>query len=142
MENIIEKIKELNFPPDKYVIMGSGTLDVLGIRPASDIDIAVTKDLHEKLRKTGEWKEVEMYGKIFLEKGDIDIIPQLDWEAYKTTTEEAISSAILVEGIPFMNLDELCKFKTAMGGEKDFKDIELIKKYQENKEISNSFKVK
>ena len=28
-----------------------------------------------------------------------------------------------------MNLNELIKFKTALGREKDFKDIELIKRY-------------
>ncbi|MBK5215859.1 MAG: zinc ABC transporter substrate-binding protein [Candidatus Pacebacteria bacterium] len=129
--NIIKEIKKLNFPPTQYVIVGSGTLDVLGIRAANDIDIVVTKDLHEKLRKTGEWKEEERYGKIFLIKEGFDIIPQLDWENYKTTTEEAIQNALIIEGINFMNLDELCKFKTALGREKDFKDIELIKKYKD-----------
>lgn len=141
--SIIEKIKELNFPPEEYVVIGSGTLDVLGIRPASDVDIAVTPALHEKLRKTGEWQEVEKYGKIFLQKDDFDIVPQLDWGGYETTTEQAIAGALTVEGIPFMNLDELVKFKMSMGRENDLKDIELIKKYQENhKEIKNSFKVK
>lgn len=41
--------------------------------------------------------------------------------------EEIISSATLIDGIPFMNLDELIKFKIALGREKDFEDIELIK---------------
>jgi len=130
--NIIKKIKELNFPPNQYVVVGSGILDVLGIREASDIDIAVTNDLHQKLRETGEWKEYERYDRIrvFLKKDVYEIIPQLDWESYNTTTEEAISSAVIVEDIPFMNLDELIKFKTALGREKDFKDIKLIKNYQ------------
>jgi hypothetical protein len=130
--NIIQKIKELNFPLDQYVVVGSGTMDVLGIRPASDIDIAVTKELHQKLREGGEWKEYEKYNKIFLVDDTFEIIPELFWEGYYTTTKEAISSALVIEGIPFMNLDELIKFKTAMGREKDRIDIEMIKKYQEN----------
>lgn len=131
--NIIEKIKELNLPSGQYVIVASSVLDVLGIRKAQDIDIAVTKNLFQKMRQTGEWKEIEKYDKIFLEKEGFDIIPQLDWENYTTTTEEAISSALVIEGIPFMNLNELIKFKTALGREKDFKDIELIKEYSAKK---------
>lgn len=128
--NIINKIKELNLPEGEYVVVGSGIMDVLGIRKASDIDIAVTPDLHNKLRKIGEWKEEERHGLIFLKKDVFEIIPQLEWENYSTTTKEAISSSLTIEGISFMNLDELCKFKKALGREKDYKDIELIKKYQ------------
>lgn len=126
--NIFEKLKELNLPFGKYVIISSGTLDALGIRSASDIDIAVTKDLHEKLRNTKEWQEHELHGKIFLQKDIFTIIPQLDWERYKTTTEEAISSALIIENFPFMNLEELLKFKIAMGREKDQNDIKLLEK--------------
>ena len=131
--NIIQKIKELNLPSTQYIIVASSVLDVLGIRKASDIDIAVTKDLFNKMRKTGEWEEVEKYNKIFLKKEGFDIIPQLDWENYTTTTEEAISNALIIEDIPFMNLNELIKFKTALGREKDFRDIKLINEYLNNK---------
>ena len=124
--NIFEKVKELNLPFGQYVVVSSGTLDALNIRPASDIDIAVTKDLHEKLRNTKEWQEHELDGKIFLQKGIYTIIPRLDWEKYETTTEEAIDSALIIEGVPFMNLEELLKFKKGMNREKDMKDIKLL----------------
>ena len=110
--NIIEKAKELNFLPGEYVIVGSGPLDALGIRPASDLDIAVVPELLARLRATGEWEEEERYGKTFLMKEGVDIIPQLSWEAYPTSTEEAIASAMVIDGIYFMNLNELKKFKT------------------------------
>ncbi len=128
--NMITKIKELNFPPSEYVVIGSGILGALHIRDINDIDISVTKDFHKKLRETGMWKEDERYGKIFLTKENIEINPELNWEHYTTTTEEAIRSAQIIDSIPFMNLDELCKFKMALGREKDFEDIKLIKKYQ------------
>ncbi|MDO8594779.1 MAG: hypothetical protein Q7R93_04695 [bacterium] len=129
--NIIEKAKELNFPPGEYVIVGSGPLEALGIRQASDIDVAVLPELFERLRVTGEWKEEERYGKTFLKREKVDIIPKLSWSEYPTTTEEAIASAIVIDGIYFMNLDELRKFKTALGREKDFADIALIDAYQQ-----------
>lgn len=134
--NIIKKIKELNFLSNEYVVVGSGTLDILGIRTANDIDIAVTKDLYKKLRKTGEWEERERYGNIFLKKDIFEIIPKLDWKDYKTTTEKAIESALIIGGINFMNLEELCKFKTALGREKDYEDIKLINKYMKTSNLS------
>lgn len=127
--NIIQKIKELNLPNDQYVVIGSGTMDVLGIREAQDIDISATEELFDKLKQSGEWEEFEKYGRPFLKKDVFDINKHLGWEKYSITIEEANKSALFIEDIPFMNLDELIKFKTTMGREKDFKDIELIKEY-------------
>lgn len=129
MKNIIEKIKDLNFPANQYVVAGSGILDALGIRKASDIDIAVLPELHKKLCESGNWQKEEKYEKIFLKREGIDIIPSISWSEYPTTTEEAIKSAMIIEGIPFLNLEELKKFKKALGRDKDFEDIELINDY-------------
>jgi inorganic pyrophosphatase len=128
--SIIEQVKKLNLPLDQYVIVGSGTLDALGIHPANDIDIAVTPELFKMLQVSGNWGEEKRYGKLFLKQDGIDIIPQLSWTEYPTTTEEAICSALIINGIPFMNLEELKKFKSALGREKDKVDIARIEKYQ------------
>jgi len=132
--NIIQKIKELNLPNDQYVVIGSGTMSVLGIREANDIDMSVTEELFDKLKVTGEWEVCEKYGRPFLKKDVFDINKSLGWEKYSTTIQEANKSALFIEDIPFMNLDELIKFKNALGREKDFKDIELIKKYLDKTE--------
>jgi hypothetical protein len=131
--NIVEKVKRLDLPLGKYVVIGSGILEALGIRSAKDIDIAVTPDLYQALRATGAWSEEERYGKIFLGKDDVDINPRLSWADYPTSTEEAIVSATIIGGIPFMNLDELKRFKLALGKEKDKADVALIEEYQRRK---------
>lgn len=130
--NIIERVRYLNLPMGQYVIIGSGLLDVLGIRPANDIDIAVTPQLFNTLHAGGNWKEEKRYGKIFLNRDGIDINPELSWPDYPTTTEEAIRSALIINGTPFMNLEELKRFKSALGREKDKEDIARIEKYREN----------
>jgi len=127
--NIIEKIRELNLPTGEYVVIGSGIMDVLGIRKAHDIDISVLPSLHASLRATGDWSEEIRYEKIFLIKDGVDINPHLSWSDYDTTTGEAIASATRIDGIDFMNLHELRKFKTALGRDKDLADIELIDMY-------------
>lgn len=128
--DIFKKLKELNFPLGEYVLVGSGPLAARGIRAASDLDIAVTPKLFKQLIVSKNYQEVEKYGKIFLEADNIDIIPQLDWEEYFTTTEEAIKTADIINGYPFLNIEETIKFKKALGREKDFKDIKLLEDYQ------------
>lgn len=128
-KNLVDKVKGLNFPAGRYVVVGGGILAALGIRDTSDIDIAVMPELYAKLRSTGEWQEEERYGKLFLMQDDVDIIPRLDWEGYSTTTKDAIASAVIIDGVPFMNLEELKKFKKALGREKDAADEKLIEQY-------------
>jgi len=126
---IIERVKELHLPLGRYVVIGSGTLDALGLRSANDIDIAALPELYQQLRATGEWKEEERYQKIFLIKEGVEINPQLEWEDFPTTTQQAIDSALVIDGVPFLNLEELRKFKLAFGRQKDFDDIALIDRY-------------
>ena len=127
--NIITKVKKLDLPLGQYVVIGSGIMAQLGLRAAKDVDIAVTPDLYAKLRASGEWEEEERYGKTFLKKEAVEINPRLDWESYSTTAEEAIASATIIDGVPFMNLNELVAFKRALGRVKDLIDIVIIEAY-------------
>lgn len=130
--NIFQKLNELNFPLGQYVLMGSCPLAARNLREAQDLDISVTNALWQKLLDSGDYIIVEKYDRQFLtdkETGLVDINKQLDWAKYATTTEEAIASADIINGFPFLNITETIKFKTALGREKDFKDIELLEKY-------------
>jgi putative (di)nucleoside polyphosphate hydrolase len=129
--NIIKKVKELNFSFGEYVIVGGGILEALGLRNTNDIDVAVMPNLLKKLRESGKYKEEIKWGKLFLTGDNIDIIAQLNWEDYSTKTEDAIKTATIIEGVPFLNLQETIKYKKALGREKDLRDIELIKNHLE-----------
>lgn len=127
--NIYNKLKELNYPIGHYIIVGSGIMAALGIREAMDLDIAVDSELLEFLRKSNKYKEEIRFDKLFLIADDVEIISQLNWEGYETTVSEAISSAKIINGFPFLNIEETIKFKKALGREKDYKDIKLIEDY-------------
>ena len=127
--NIIAEVQKLDLPLGQYVVIGSGIMAQLGLRETNDVDIAVTPDLYAKLRASGEWEEEERYGKIFLKKDAVEINPRLDWESYSTTAEEAIASATIIDGVPFMNLNELVAFKRALGRVKDLIDIVIIEEH-------------
>lgn len=57
---------------------------------------------------------------------------------YKPDTENLIKSAEIISGVPFLTLQELMKFKKALGREKDLQDIKLMK--QHLKEFKNFIK--
>ena len=112
--DIIEKIKNLDFPSGQYVVVGGGILVALGLREARDIDVAVTPNLLNKLRETGKWKEETRWGKLCLIGDKVEIVSQLNWEDYSTTTEEAIKTATVIDSVPFLNINETILFKKAI----------------------------
>jgi hypothetical protein len=131
---IFERIKMLNFPFGKYVVVG-GAMEAHGIRTANDIDIVVTQDLFNELEKES-WDEIKTYPeqsygiKKILKKEGLDIISHYSYnEDYYKPAEELMASADIIEGIPFVSLHELLQWKKAAKREKDIQDVLLIEKY-------------
>lgn len=129
--NIFEEVKKLNLSVGKYVVIGSGVMSARGIRDFKDVDILVARDIFDELRKDKKWREEKLPdGGNVLKWGVYELDADLHCSSnYHPETEKIIKEAEIINGIPFMPLKELIKFKTALGREKDFKDIELIKEF-------------
>ena len=132
--NIFKKLEEINLPLGEYAVVGSGILAALNLREANDLDVIISSKLLDKMKDGNRYKKEIRCGKLFLIGDDIDIITQLSLDDYPTTIDEAIKSAIIINGFQFLNIEETIKFKQALGREKDFKDIELLNNYLANKE--------
>ena len=52
-EELIEKIREQDFPRNSYVVFGSGPLAAARIRKTQDIDMVVSRKLFDELRDRG-----------------------------------------------------------------------------------------
>lgn len=130
--NIAEEVKSLGLPLEKLLVFSSGTMHVLGIREARDIDVCVTKDVYDELWSNPEWEHIALpWGGYNLKKGLVEIIPKLEWDKFPVTVNEALEQAMIVDEVRFMSLSDTKEFKKAMGREKDMKDLELIKVYEE-----------
>jgi len=127
---IYEKIKSLNLPLGKYVVLAGSALEGYGIRKAGDIDIAVTSDIYRKLKDAG-WEEIVKPSGIKVLRNEEFEVGKDNWcyGDYVTSLEYLIRGATIIEEVPFVALEEIVKFKTAFNREKDRKDIELIKDY-------------
>jgi len=134
--DIFKEVKKLNLPAEQYLVAGSGPMAARGIRDYKDIDILVTENLYQKLIEKG-WNLVKINGvngkfKV-LKKGKFESDKRLWCGDYKPDTKTLIKKAEVINGVPFLPLAELIKFKKALGRGKDLKDIELINNYLQNK---------
>lgn len=141
---IAERVKALDFPFGEYVVVG-GAMEAHGIRPAHDLDIVVTPALFESLIQDG-WPVCTCEGCVtdqqngstrrMLKKPGVDILSDYSYKnEYRADTEELIRGADIIDGIPFVQLSELLKWKKAAAREKDLKDVVLLEEYIESKKL-------
>jgi len=130
---IFEEVKKLNLPVDQYAVVGSGVMSAYGIRPHHDVDLIVTKNLFGVLKNNG-WQGVPNRNSV-LKKDNYEVDADYKYGEYQPNHEELIRNVDIIEGVPFISLSELIKFKKALGRDKDNKDIELIEQYLIKKKI-------
>lgn len=131
--DIIRKVKSLNLPLGEYAVFGSGPLVIRGIREAHDIDVVVTPELYQKLKKEG-WKEkVWEGGGKHLAKGVFEVTTKWGCGEYNPAIDQLIDEAEIMDEIPFVRLEEVLKWKQAFGREKDKRDIQLIEDFLSKK---------
>ena len=119
---LLNKVKKLNLPKDKFAVFGSGPLAVRGIRDINDIDLIVKPELWYELIK--KYPVTDKYGGI-IEIGEIEIFK--DWKPWFDDVDELIDSADIFEGIRFVKLKYLLEWKKAFNRPKDKKDVKIIK---------------
>jgi hypothetical protein len=128
-QKLLANLRRLNLPDGEYVIYGSGPLGVRGIRDVHDLDVVVTDDLYKKLLEKYPGKEINDGKKRFIKLGKIELI-QASYSLIKDI-KKAIANADIIDGLKFVRLKDLLRWKRRMGRKKDFKDIKLIKDYIE-----------
>lgn len=132
-DEIVTKVKSLNLPKDSYVVFGSGPLAVAGIRETNDIDMLVSNEVFEELKKDG-WKElVKGPDDKPLVRGDFEIHSHWNFSSYAPTLKHLLETATEIDGVMFASLDEVRKWKEASGGQKHLADVDLIDNYLKNK---------
>lgn len=136
--SVSQRVKKHNLPMGEYVVVG-GAMEAHGIRKAKDLDIVVTSKLFGELIKKGwnvcecdKCKEKLKAGikEQIIKRDGLDILSEYSWyDKYHADTTYLIKNADIVDGVPFVQLEELVKWKKACGRPKDIHDIELIEQY-------------
>ena len=137
-ETFADKVKALNLPLDQMIVIGSGILDQLGIRPASDIDLAASSDLMKKLsEESGDWlKKFDDNQRFYFVKddGSAEVWDGWDFDGQTVSYDDLLDYAVEYDGVRFVDLEFLRKWKSWRGREKDVRDVELIDEWRADNE--------
>ena len=132
-QTFAKRVKELGLPLDQIIIIGSGILDQLGIRQSIDIDVAARSEVLEKLAHDDGWIEkVDKHQRQYLVKCDGSVEVWDGWEIDGRVVEydELLDYAVEYDGVKFVNLDFLRRWKNWRGREKDIQDVKLIDEWR------------
>ncbi|MBI2595214.1 hypothetical protein HYW46_00575 [Candidatus Daviesbacteria bacterium] len=119
-EKLLKKLKALNLPRDEFVVVSSGSMAVRGIRDARDLDILVTDKLWSSLSEKYPIKNENGIDKIEVHSKDIEILGagSIFRDSSIASLEEIFRSADIFDGIRYINLELLKKFKQKWAGKK------------------------
>lgn len=135
-KELFENVRSLNLPIGEYAIFGSGPMGIRGMRELHDIDLIVSEKIYVEYKKKEGWqaKEVKENNDCFkgLVNHNLNIEMWKDWYT-NWYVKELIDEAEIIDGLPFVKLDVLVKWKGFYGREKDLKDVEIIDKYCNSK---------
>jgi hypothetical protein len=129
--NIPAEVQKLELPLGEYAVVGSGPLAVRGIREAHDIDLVVTPQLYDQLKKDG-WDEEHIPDskrEWVLSHGPFDVAATWSVEGYEPEVPQLIADAELIDGVAFVRLEDVMRWKKACAREKDLADIRLIEQF-------------
>lgn len=124
---LFEKVKMIGLPAGAYAIFGSGPMAVRGLRDCKDIDLIVTDEIFEEYRNSSGWELKEMKGQEILANNGVEMANS--WWPGEWDIKRLIEDAEIIEGLPFVRLSEVLKWKKLAKRDKDMKDIEILEKY-------------
>ena len=137
-ETFADKVKALNLPLDQIIVIGSGILDQLGVHPASDIDLAVSSDLMKKLsEESSDWiKKFDDNQRFYFIKddGSAEVWDGWEFDGQVVSYDGLLDYVVEYDGVRFVNLEFLSRWKKWRSLEKDTQDVKLIDEWRANNE--------
>lgn len=125
---IAERIHELSLPSDHLVVIGSGVLDALGLRPAGDVDLVLSAELFADLTQQAPWNVRTKHNELVLVRDDVEAF--LSWGSDgRPNFRELYEQGVTIDGIRFAHPRVVIDQKKQRGSEKDERDIVLLKGY-------------
>jgi len=113
-KQLIKILLDLNLPSEDYAIFGSGPMMAHGIKEANDLDLIVRNNAWKIVQKEGTPPEIEAWN---------------SWGPGKWDIDKLIDEAEVIEGIRFVRLAEVLKWKKMVNRPKDADHIKMIEQY-------------
>ena len=123
-------LERLALPADDFVVTGSGPLLAHGLRASiHDLDLVARGKAWElAAAKAPVARSQSGLGRrIVLFHGVVEVFDH--WLSESVDVDAMIERAELIEGVPFMSLQDTLRWKRRLGRAKDLADIRLIERY-------------
>lgn len=124
--SVADRVRQLNLPPDQFVVVGGAVLEVLGIRDSDDIDIIASDSVLRGLADDPEWEKEESTENSYFYKKDGYEVGN-DWLG--RSFAELVSDTFEMDGIRYVSLATVMAWKKQRNRPKDQADIKLIWEY-------------
>lgn len=122
---------------DNAIVIGSGILDALGLRPSQDIDITVRPETYTRLAKDKRFSETQTHGRSILTYEELEV--GTGWGVLtnagtEKTFDDLYARSAVIDGVRYITLDFLLAVKQSWlqddhVRQKDIDDVKLIEQY-------------
>jgi len=126
----IDKFRRLKYPKNDMLIVGSGTLALLGLKKNKDLDVWTTPRVMSQLSKDKNFIQTKskLDKSIMIESKDGTLEFGSTLPPFKNLKQH-LKRAIIVYGIHFQSPKDVLKWKKYMNRPKDKIDIIALEKY-------------
>jgi hypothetical protein len=127
-------LQNIGLNSENSIVIGSGILQALGVRKSEDIDLVVSQETYDSLKKSGKFTVTRNRGREIIVNDMFEI--GTDWVVLGKLygLEELKDNSIVIDGVRYITIRFLYKVKKNWLSQnnvrkKDIEDVELIKKY-------------
>lgn len=123
-----ERVKATGLPLDEVVVIGSGLLDQLGARTASDVDLVVSERLFDELSRDDSYVRRTEHGEEVLEQPPLEV-----WRSWGSdgvpNFEQLYADGQTIDHVRYVAIKTLLEQKRARNLPKDQTDIAWLEQY-------------
>lgn len=132
--NFKTNLEKIGLTPKNSVVIGSGILNVLGIRESEDIDLVVSEDAYARLNADGQFKKSETHGREILVNDIFEIGREWGVLAKDWKFDDFMGQSTVIDGVRYVTLKFLLDVKRSWlrdenPRQKDLDDVKLIENY-------------
>lgn len=124
-------LNKYDLKPDNSVVIGYGIMQALGFYQSDDLDITVDVATYKRLKNTGNFQEVEKYGRNTLVAENIEIGTEWGILGGVWKLEDLTKESVVIDGARYISIELLLRIKQDWKRPKDIDHIKMIKSYLE-----------
>ena len=133
--NIKSKLAGLNLLTDNSIVIGSGIMNALNIRPSNDIDVVVSSSTYENLRTSGKFNVETKHGRQILTDSIFEIGKSWSVLGKDYNLTDLLKESVIINDVHYITLDFLLSVKESWLKDEDVRqknieDVQLIKEHR------------